>query len=72
MTIAEIRASDADMLTAADIAPILGSDPQTIRLTAKKLPQYVGYPFTFVGNRMKIPRVGFIRWYDGEMTSARQ
>jgi hypothetical protein len=27
-------------------------------------PERIGYPFTFVGTRMKIPRVGFLRWYD--------
>lgn len=62
MTLDEIRTSDRIMLTAADIAPILGSDPQTIRQTAKDYPERIGYPFSFVGSRMKIPRLGFIRW----------
>jgi hypothetical protein len=64
MTIEEIRASDKAFLTPQDISRALGSDPQTIRLTAKLHPERIGYPFTFVGTRMKIPRIGFLRWYD--------
>ncbi len=60
---AEIRASDKEMLTAQDIAPVLGAHPQTIRETAKQAPERIGYPFTFSGNRMIIPRAGFINWY---------
>ena len=63
MTIAEIRASTKAMLSPADIAPILGSDPQTIRMTAKEHPELVRFPFTFVGAWMKIPRIGFLNWY---------
>ena len=62
MTLEEIRTATADMLTPADIAPILGSDPQTIRLAAQTNPACVGFPFTMIGNRMKIPREGFLYW----------
>ena len=65
MTFDEIRATDKMMLSPTDISEVLGSDPMTIRLTAKMAPERVGYPFTFVGNRMKIPRIGFIRWMEG-------
>lgn len=65
MTIDEIRATDKPMLSPVDVAEVLGSDPQTIRLTAKMAPERVGYPFTFTGNRMKIPRIGFINWMEG-------
>ena len=65
MTIDEIRATDKPMLSPVDVAGVLGSDPQTIRLTAKMAPERVGYPFTFTGNRMKIPRIGFINWMEG-------
>ena len=65
MTLDEIRATDKVMLSPTDISEVLGSDPMTIRLTAKMAPERVGYPFTFTGNRMKIPRIGFIRWMEG-------
>lgn len=60
MTLEEIRRSDKAFLTPGDIAPVLGSDPQTIRVTARTAPERVGYPFTFSGNRMKIPRLAFL------------
>lgn len=65
MTLTEIRETDKQMLTAADIAELLGSDPQTIRISARQNPELIKFPFTFVGNRMKIPRTGFINWWEG-------
>lgn len=65
MTLEEIRRSDKAFLTPGDIAPVLGSDPQTIRVTARVAPERVGYPFTFVGNRMKIPRAAFLKFMEG-------
>lgn len=66
MTIADIRSLKKEILTPSDVADLFGSDPQTIRLTARQKPELIGYPFTFVGSRMKIPRVGFLNWFDGK------
>ena len=66
MTVEGIKNLDREMLTPADVADILGSDPQTIRMTARKYPERIGYPFTFTGSRMKIPRVAFLKWFMGE------
>lgn len=60
--IARLVASDKMFLTPADISPILGSDPQTIRVTARQRPDLLGFPFTFMGNRMKIPRIPFLEF----------
>lgn len=65
MTFAEIKASDKVFLTPGDIAPVLGSDPQTIRVTARTAPERIGFPFTFTGNRMKIPRLPFLIFMEG-------
>ena len=65
MTLAEIRQSDKDILTPDDIAEVMGSNPQTIRLSAKQHPELIGYPFAFHGSAMKIPRIGFINWFEG-------
>ena len=62
MTIAEIQASDKVFLTPDDISPVLGSTPHTIRVIARQRPDLVGYEFTFTGNRMKIPRIPFLRF----------
>lgn len=66
MTIEEIRKSPKYMLSPTDISEVLGSDPETIRVTARTYPERIGFPFTFIGNRMKVPRMGFIRWMEGE------
>ena len=62
MTIEEIKASPKIFLIPADIAPVLRSDPHTIRCTAKQRPDLLGFEFAFVGSRMKIPRIAFLRW----------
>lgn len=62
MTLEEIKTSAKLFLTPADIAPILGSDPHTVRCTARQRPELLGFQFTFSGNRMKIPRIPFLRF----------
>lgn len=62
MTLEELKTSGKAMLTPADIAPVLGSDAQKIRVTARQRPEQIGFEFAFVGNRMKIPRLSFLRW----------
>lgn len=66
MTIAEIEASTADMLTAYDVAEILGSDPATLRMMVREDPDALR-PLAPIrtGNRVKFPRMRFIRWYYG-------
>ena len=66
MTIAEIEASKEDMLTAYDVAEILGSDPATLRLMVREDPDALR-PLAPIrtGNRVKFPRMRFLRWYFG-------
>lgn len=63
MTLEEIRRSDKAFLLPKDIAPVLGSSEQTIRVAARM--GLLGFPVTFVGNRTKIPRIPFLK-YIGE------
>lgn len=60
MTLEEVKRSDKAFLLPKDIAPILGSDEQTIRVSARL--GVLGFPVTFVGNRLKIPRLPFLRF----------
>ena len=62
MTLAEIKTSDKAFLTPTDVAEVLQSNPQTVRVTARQRPDLIGYEFTFAGNRMKIPRIPFLRF----------
>lgn len=63
MTIQEIKQSDKAFLLPKDIAGILGSSAQDIRVAART--GALGFPVMFVGNRTKIPRIPFLA-YIGE------
>ena len=62
MTLEEAMNSDRLFLTPGDIAPLLGSDPQTIRIVARDCPERLGFPVTRVGCHVKIPRLPFLRY----------
>lgn len=62
MTLDEIRNSTKEVLTPAEVAEVLGCDPQDIRLTAKRCPEKLGFPVCVIGTRTKIPRVPFLRF----------
>lgn len=61
-TLEELKNDQRAFLTPQDISGILGSNPHTIRVTARQRPESIGFEFTFVGNRMKIPRIPFLRF----------
>lgn len=63
MTLAEIRQSDAALLTASDVAEVLESDPQDIRQQAKEDPSKLGFPVVVIGSRVKIPRRAFLAFF---------
>ena len=61
-TLDELQACDKLFFSPTDISGVLGSDPQTIRVTARQRPELLGFEFTFVGSRMKIPKIPFLRF----------
>ena len=65
MTLEEIRASEKVFLTPAEIATVSGSDPQAIRVQARKDAAKLGFPVCVIGNRTKIPRIAFLNWLEG-------
>lgn len=67
MTLEEIKRSDKPFLMASDVAPVLGCDPNFVRLAAHDKPELLGFPVTILGRRVKIPRKPFLR-YLGEET----
>lgn len=66
MTLNEIRNIDREYLIPREVAPILGVDPQDIRVAARQCPERLGFNVTVIGTRVKIPRLAFIRWMEGE------
>ena len=61
-TVEDLRTTPKEFFTPGDVCGALGTNPQTIRVTARQRPDLIGYEFTFVGNRMKIPKVPFLRF----------
>ena len=66
MTLDEIRNSTKEVLTPAEVAPILGCDPQDIRVAARMAPERLGFNVAVIGSRVKVPRLAFIRWMEGQ------
>ena len=64
MTMEQMRKSDAVFLCAADIAPILGCDPQSLRVQARDHPAALGFPVCVVGSRCRFPRVSFLKFVE--------
>ena len=62
MTLEEIKASGETMLKPADIAPVLGCDPHTIRIRAREFPENLGFPVAVIGRRTLIPRKAFLKF----------
>lgn len=62
LTVNDLIESPKAFFTPGDVSGVLGSNPQTIRVTARQRPDLIGFEYTFVGNRMKIPRIPFLRF----------
>ena len=65
MTYEEIRASTKEILTCADVAPILMANPATIHGQAVERPELLGFPVIVAGRRVKIPRRAFLKFMEG-------
>ena len=63
MTLEEIRSSDKAVLTPAEIAPVLGVNPQSIRAAE---PYDLGFSVCRIGTRTIIPRLAFLAWMEGK------
>ena len=58
MTLQDIERIPKEYLTAA---PVLGADPQTIRMQARLRPDLLPFPAVCLGSRVKIPKEAFLR-----------
>lgn len=53
---------DREWFTVTEISGVLNADPQTLRLTARQRPELLGFPVIVSGNRVKVPRIPFLRF----------
>lgn len=65
MTLTEVERMDVATLTPAQVASVLHSEPQLIRVAARQRPELLGFDVIIVGNRVKIPREAFVAFMRG-------
>lgn len=70
MTLQEIELSERGVLTACEVAEVLKCDPQLVRWSAKHDPDSLGFPVIVMRNRVKIPRLAFLKFMKGSTLSA--
>ena len=70
LTLKEIEALDAEMLTCAQVGPIVGVSPYSLHGQAMEMPERLGFPVMVVGRQVRIPRRAFIRWMHGTAEQA--
>ena len=66
MTLSDLKNMTSETITPAVAARVLNCDPQWIRIVARQQPHRLGFPVVVLGSRVKIPRVGFIRFMEGD------
>ena len=62
MTLKEIEESGKEVLTCAEVAPVLKCNPDTLHMQAIKGPKKLGFPVIVMGSRVKIPRRPFLAY----------
>lgn len=67
MTLEELAAKPSEILTCADVAPLLACSPWTLHEQAMEDPYALGFPVIVAKRRVKIPKRAFIRFMAGEM-----
>lgn len=67
MTLDDLKRVDRDWLLAREVAPILGTDPHSIRVWAHQRPDVLGFPVCVIGSRVRIPKKPFIEFWEGKM-----
>jgi hypothetical protein len=70
LTLNDLENIDRDWLTPAQVAPVLGADPNYIRGQAHAEPDKLGFPVIVIGTRVKIPRIPFINFMRGGNVAA--
>lgn len=64
-TLQEVKDCQKEMLVPVDVAGLLGCKPYNINLQAQKDPKALGFPVVVIGTRVRIPRLGFVRFMEG-------
>lgn len=60
MTLKDLEKTEGEILLAADVAKVLRVNPESIRLQARECPERLGFPVVVIGNKVIIPKEGFL------------
>lgn len=60
MTLKDLEKTEGEILLPADVAKVLRVNPESIRLQARECPERLGFPVVIVGNKVIIPKAGFL------------
>ena len=71
MTLEQVKAIDREFLLPREVAEVLGTDGQAIRVWARQRPKELGFPTICVGHRVKIPKAGFVAYLEGRYAGLR-
>lgn len=69
-TLEEIEACEKTMLVPTDVAGYLHCEAFSINVAARSQPELLGFPVIVMGNRVRIPKEGFVRFCRGLEASA--
>lgn len=58
-TLDEVAASDREVLTLADVCPVIGVDPQSVRIQLREHPNSLSWCY-MIGTRTIVPRDAFL------------
>lgn len=58
----ELLASNKAYLTPCEVAGVLGTTDQQVRVCARQRPDLLGFPTIIMGSRVKIPRIPFLEY----------
>ena len=61
-TLRDLMESEKEFFTPADVAGVIGCDPNKIRIAARLEPELLGFSVSVMGSRVRIPKIPFLRY----------
>jgi hypothetical protein len=65
MNLEQIKKSNKVFLTCTDVSGVLKCNAYTLHKQAQQRPEMLGFPVICIGNRVKIPRIPFLKFIEG-------
>ena len=62
MTVEDLKKMKEPVISGTMAAKVLGMDSSRLIGYAREHPERIQFPFQISGNRLKIPRIPFLRW----------